>query len=148
VTGNLSILNKNIQREDKLTTEMSANIKGLQVNRSLQQNQLKMHNPVHFPHLKSLTTTSPEVFPSGIHEYSRGIFLLHDELKKQIQGFKLMEPELMLSAHTKTKKEYSYTSTPPLGLHVLLLGQIYHAGVKGMKRQNTDHRRQRRNSFK
>jgi hypothetical protein len=35
VRGNLSTLNKNIQREDKLTTVMSANIKGLQVNRSL-----------------------------------------------------------------------------------------------------------------
>jgi hypothetical protein len=106
-----------------------------------------MHNPIHFPHLKSLITIFPEVFPSDIHEYSTGIFLLHDELKKQIQDFKLMEPELMLSAHTNTKKEYSYTSTP-LGLHVLLLGQLYHVGVKGMKRQNTGHRRQRHNSFK
>jgi hypothetical protein len=38
------------------------------------------------------------MFPEGIQEYLKSILLLQDELQKQIQDFKIMEPEFMLYA--------------------------------------------------
>jgi hypothetical protein len=60
----------------------------------LWENQLKVQNLVHFPHLKSLET----IFPERIEEYSRSIFLLREELDERFQDFIIMEPEFMLLA--------------------------------------------------
>jgi hypothetical protein len=60
----------------------------------LWENQLQVHNLVHFPHLKSLET----IFPERIQEYSRSTFLLREELDERFQDFKIMEQEFMLFA--------------------------------------------------
>jgi hypothetical protein len=73
---------------------MFDNIKSFKDALRLAENQLKVHNLVHFPHLKSLETTFPERF----QEYSRSIFLLREELDERFQDFKIMEPEFMLFA--------------------------------------------------
>jgi hypothetical protein len=69
-------------------------IKAFKVKLRLWENQLKVHNLVHFPHLKSLET----ILPERIQEYSRGIFLLREELDERFEDFKIMEPEFMLFA--------------------------------------------------
>jgi hypothetical protein len=66
VTGHLINLNKELQRKDKLITDMYNNIKTFGVKLRLWENQLKLHNFVHFPHLKSLDT----IFSEHIQEYS------------------------------------------------------------------------------
>jgi hypothetical protein len=71
-TGHLNTLNKELQGKDKLITEMYDSIKAFNVKLRLWENQLKVHNLVHFPHFKSLAT----IFPECIKEYSRSIFLL------------------------------------------------------------------------
>jgi hypothetical protein len=53
VTGHLNNLNKELQGKDKLITDMYNNIKAFRVKLRLWENQFKLHNPVHFPHLKS-----------------------------------------------------------------------------------------------
>jgi hypothetical protein len=94
VTGHLNTLNKELQGKDKLTTEMSDSIKAFNAKLRLWENQLKVPNLVHFPHLKSLET----IFPECIKEYSRSIFLLQEELNEQFQDFKTMDSEFMLFA--------------------------------------------------
>jgi hypothetical protein len=94
VTGHLNTLNKVLQGKDKLITEMFDSIKAFKDTLRLWENQLKVHNLVHFPHLKSLET----IFPTRIQEYSRSIFLLREELDERFHDFKIMEPEFMLFA--------------------------------------------------
>jgi hypothetical protein len=76
VTGHLNTLNRELQGKDNLFTEMFDSIKAFKVKLRLWENQLKVHNLVHFPHLKSLET----IFPDHVKEYSRSIFLLREEL--------------------------------------------------------------------
>jgi hypothetical protein len=71
---------------------MFDSIKAFKGTLRLWENQLKVHNHVHFLHLKSLET----IFPERIQEYSRKIFLLREELDERFQDFKIMEPEFML----------------------------------------------------
>jgi hypothetical protein len=73
---------------------MFDSIKAFKDRLRLWENQLKVHNLVHFPHLKSLET----IFPERIQEYSRSVFLLREELDERFQDFKIMEPEFMLFA--------------------------------------------------
>jgi hypothetical protein len=54
VTDHLNTLNKELQGKDKLIREMFDSIKAFKVKLRLWENQLKVHNLVHFPHLKSL----------------------------------------------------------------------------------------------
>jgi hypothetical protein len=70
VTGHLNNLNKELQGKGKLITDIYNNIKAFRVKLRLWLNQLKLHNVVHFPHLKSLDT----IFPECIQEYSQSIF--------------------------------------------------------------------------
>jgi hypothetical protein len=72
---------------------MFDSIKAFKDTLRLWENQLKVHNLVHFLHLKSLET----IFPERIQEYSRNIFLLREELDKRFQDL-IMEPEFMLFA--------------------------------------------------
>jgi hypothetical protein len=70
VTGQLNNHNKALHSKDKLITDMYNNIKAFRVKLRLWENQLKLHNLFHFPHLKSLDT----VFPEHIQEYSQSFF--------------------------------------------------------------------------
>jgi hypothetical protein len=63
----LGSLNKELQNKDKLFTDMYDIIKAFKVTLQLQENKLKLHNLIHFPHLKSLDT----IFPQHIEEYSQ-----------------------------------------------------------------------------
>jgi hypothetical protein len=92
VTGHLNNLNKELQGKDKLITDMHNNIKAFRVELRLWENQLKLHNLVHFPHLKSLDI----IFPESIQQYSQSIFLLQEEFDERFQDFKFMEPEFLL----------------------------------------------------
>jgi hypothetical protein len=61
-------------------------IKAFRVKLRLWENQLKLHNLVHFPHLKSLDI----IFPERIQEYSQSVFfLLWEEFDERSQDFKL-----------------------------------------------------------
>jgi hypothetical protein len=94
VTSHLNTLNKELQGKDKLITEMFYCIKAFKVKLRLWENQLQVHNLVHFPRPKSLET----IFPERIQEYSRSIFLLREELDERLQDLKIMEPEFILFA--------------------------------------------------
>jgi hypothetical protein len=94
VTGHLNTLNKELQGKDKLITEMFDSIKAFKVKLRLRENQLRVHNLVHFPHLRSQET----IFAECIQEYYRSIFLLRDELDERFQEFKIMEPVFVLFA--------------------------------------------------
>jgi hypothetical protein len=59
MTGHLNTLNKELQGKDKLITEIFNNIKAFKVKLRLWENRLKVHNLVHFPHLKFLGTIFP-----------------------------------------------------------------------------------------
>jgi hypothetical protein len=50
VTGHLNNVNKELQGENKLITDMCNDIKAFRVKLRLWENQLKLHNLVHFPH--------------------------------------------------------------------------------------------------
>jgi hypothetical protein len=71
VTGHLNrgSFNKELQGKDKLITEMLDSIKALKVVLRLWEDLLKVHNFVHFPHLKSLETT--------LHKCVQGYFQKH-----------------------------------------------------------------------
>jgi hypothetical protein len=84
VTGHLEHL-KQLQGKDKLITNMYDNIKAFKVTLQLWGNQLKLHNFVHFPHLKSLGI----IFSGDIHEYSQSIFALRRG-QRTIPDFKIM----------------------------------------------------------
>jgi len=60
----LNALNKELRGKDKLITEMSDRIEAFKFKHRLWENQAKVHNRVHFPHLKSLDV----VFPERVHE--------------------------------------------------------------------------------
>jgi hypothetical protein len=60
VTGHLNNLNKELHGKDKLITDMYNNIMVFKSSFDSGKNQLKQHNFVHFPHLKSLDTIFPE----------------------------------------------------------------------------------------
>jgi hypothetical protein len=62
VAGHLDTLNKELQAKEKLITEIFNNIMALKVKLCLWENQLKVHNLVHFPHLKSLEIIFHELF--------------------------------------------------------------------------------------
>jgi hypothetical protein len=85
VTGHLNNLHKELQSKDKLIAERYDNIKALEVKTQLCETQLKLHNFVHFPHLKSLDTTLFKNIPSPyfcliripeLQNYGRRIFVL------------------------------------------------------------------------
>jgi hypothetical protein len=71
---------------------MYNNIKAFRVKLRLWENQLKLHNLLHFPHLKSLDT----IFSERIQEYSQSIFLLREEFDERFQDFKIIETEILL----------------------------------------------------
>jgi hypothetical protein len=58
----------------------------------LWEDQLRLHNLVHFPQLKSTGTT----FPERVQEYSWIFFQLREELDELFQGFKIMALEFMV----------------------------------------------------
>jgi hypothetical protein len=90
VTGHLNTLNKELQGKDTLITEMFDSIKAFKVKLRLWGNKLKVHNLVHFPHLKYLET----IFPERIQKYSRSMFLLREELDERFQDSKLWNRNL------------------------------------------------------
>jgi hypothetical protein len=93
VTGRMDNLNKELQGTNKLFTNKHNNIKAFRVKLRLWENKLKLHNLVHFPHLKSLDT----VFPERIQEYSQSFFfLLREEFGERFQDFKIIETEFLL----------------------------------------------------
>jgi hypothetical protein len=85
VTGHLNNLNKELQGEDKLITDMYNNIKAFRAKLRLWENQSKLHNLVHFPHLKSLDT----VFHEHIQEYSQSVFCFEKSLTNDSRTSKL-----------------------------------------------------------
>jgi hypothetical protein len=93
VTRHLNNLNKELRGKHKLITDVCNNIKAFRVKLRLWENQLKLHNLVHFPHLKSLDT----IFPERIEEYSQSFSpLLRQEFDEPFHDFKVMEPEFLL----------------------------------------------------
>jgi hypothetical protein len=72
VTDHLSTFNKELQCKCKLITDMYDKIKAFKFKLRLSENQLKLHNHVHFPQLKY-----PDVhYPERIQNYSQPILLL------------------------------------------------------------------------
>jgi hypothetical protein len=67
---------------------MYHNIKAFQVKLHLWEHQLKLHNLVHFLHLKSLESICPEL----LQQYPKPILLLQEEVEERFQDFKIMEP--------------------------------------------------------
>jgi hypothetical protein len=88
----LNNLNKKLQGKDKLITDTHNNIKAFRVKLRLWENQLKLHNFVNFPRLKSLDT----LFPERIQGYFQSILLLREESDKRFQDFKIMESEFLV----------------------------------------------------
>jgi hypothetical protein len=84
--GDLNNLNKKLQGKDKLITDTH------RVKLRLWENQLKLHNFVNFPRLKSLDT----LFPERIQGYSQSILLLREKFDERFQDFKIMESECLV----------------------------------------------------
>jgi hypothetical protein len=59
---------------------MYVNIKAFKVKLQLQQNQLKLHNLVHFPHAKFLDI----IFPECTQEYSQSILFFSRTVSRMI----------------------------------------------------------------
>jgi hypothetical protein len=85
VTGHLNNLNKELQGKDKIITDMHNSIKAFRFKLILWKIQLKLHNLVHFPHLKSLDTN----FPKRIQEYSQSIFCFEKSSANDSRASKL-----------------------------------------------------------
>jgi hypothetical protein len=66
VTGYLNNLDKELQGKDKLITDMYNDIKAFRIKLRLWEKQLKLHNLVHYPHLKSLDTIFLELLKEVI----------------------------------------------------------------------------------
>jgi hypothetical protein len=93
VTRHLNNLNKELRGKHKLITDVCNNIKAFRVKLRLWETQLKLHNLVHFPHLKSLDT----IFPERTEEYSQSFSpLLREEFDEPFHDFKVMEQEFLL----------------------------------------------------
>lgn len=54
ITEHLNVLNVSMQGRNKLVTEYYDSVRGFQMKLALWETQMAQHNPVHFPHLKSL----------------------------------------------------------------------------------------------
>jgi hypothetical protein len=101
VTGRMDNLNKELQGTNKLFTNKHNNIKAFRIKLRLWENQLKLHNYVHFPRLKSLGT----IFLEHIQEYSQSFSLLREEFDERFQGFKIMEREFLFVLSLKADVE-------------------------------------------
>jgi hypothetical protein len=96
VTGHLNSLNRELQDKNKLVTEMSCNIKVFKLRFRLWENQLKVHNIVHFLQFKSVKSFF--FFLERIQEYAKRIFLLQEEIDELFKVFTNTQQEFMLFA--------------------------------------------------
>jgi hypothetical protein len=79
VTRHLNSLNKEPHGKYKHITEMYYNIKALKDKLPLWGNERKLHNLVHFPHLKPFDA----IYPQRIQQYSQSILLLREEYEER-----------------------------------------------------------------